>query len=227
MQDAKSTRGKGGPFGKRFREVRVQLHLTQEHIARQLGVTTATYNRYEKGHREPMASLLLRMVKLAPDINAAWLLTGVGEPFGRDARAEPGLLHVPLLRDPGGVGPRAPEAPVPSGIIAFGRDWVRNELKCDPDSLFLLEMAGDSMSPTILPGELMLVRQGAEIPAHDGIHVLRMGGAIQVRRLQWLSPNELEVLPDNPLYKSRIVAPSELREDGQVMGRVVWSGKRH
>jgi phage repressor protein C with HTH and peptisase S24 domain len=228
MQDGKTTRSKGALFGDRFRELRTMLRLTQEQIAKQLGVTTATYNRYEKGHREPTAGLLVRMVKLAPGISSEWLLTGIGEPFGQDdANRDANLVQVAVLREPMTGDAQAPAQLEPNEVIAFSRRWVRHELKCDPESLALTEMAGDSMSPSILPGDLMLVRRDPESPVHDGIYVLRVGDAIQVRRLQWLSPDEVEVLPDNPLYKSRTMSPAELRQGRQVIGRVVWSGKRH
>lgn len=228
MQDGKSPRPKTSLFGGRFRELRSQLGLTQEQMARRLGVTTATYNRYEKGHREPTAGLLYRMAKLAAGISAEWLLTGAGQVFGtEDSLRESSFLRVPILKGvPGGDALDAAELTA-NWIIAFSPEWVRAELKCDPAALFLMEMAGDSMSPTILPSDLLLVRRESEIPPHDGIHVLRVGSAVQVRRLQWLSPQEVEVLPDNTLYKSRVMTPAELRDGGHVFGRVVWSGKRH
>lgn len=228
MQEGKLPRLKTNLFGGRFRELRNLLGLTQEQMARRLGVTTATYNRYEKGHREPTVGLLYRMAKLAPGINAEWLLTGTGDPFdSEESHRESSFLRVPLL-----VGTFAGEALdigqlSPNWLIAFNREWVRGELKCDPDSLFLMEMAGDSMAPTILPGDLVLVQRDSDIPSHDAIHVLRVGGAIQVRRLQWLSPEQVEILPDNSLYKGRIMSPGELSQGGSLVGRVVWSGKRH
>ena len=229
MQDGNASASQSSPFGGRFRELRGRLALTQEQIARRLGVTTATYNRYEKGHREPAAGLLHRMSALAPGINAEWLLTGRGVAFGTDpTNGTAALLRVPILKTeaPGAGG--APGGQMePNTMLAFSREWVRNELKCDPDRLFLLEMAGDSMTPTILPGELMLVHQWQGSPIHDGIYVLRVGGAVQVRRLQWLSAEELEFVPDNPLYKSRVVTPAEASEGNLVIGRVVWSGKRY
>jgi phage repressor protein C with HTH and peptisase S24 domain len=228
MSEGLPTDSKVAAFASRFRELRTELGLTQEQIAQRLGVTTATYNRYEKGHRELAAGVLRRMAELVPGISAEWLLTGRGAMFGAGAaEAARALLRVPLLEH-GWIADESAQAKpaVPNEILAFGRDWLRRELKSDPERLFLMEMAGDAMIPTLLPGEPILVHQNEGMPMGDGIHVLRVGGAIQVRRLQWISPEELEIIPDNPLYKSRIVARDELHHRTRVIGRVVWCSKR-
>ena len=47
---------KGGrtmPIGQRLRELRKTKHLTQAQVAEGINCTTAAYNRYETGDREP------------------------------------------------------------------------------------------------------------------------------------------------------------------------------
>lgn len=47
--------------GDEVRALRKALHLTQESFAMELHVTTATVNRWERGHARPTPSLAQRM----------------------------------------------------------------------------------------------------------------------------------------------------------------------
>jgi len=40
-------------FGERVYKTRMQLNMSQEMLARELGISFATVNRWEKGHTEP------------------------------------------------------------------------------------------------------------------------------------------------------------------------------
>lgn len=62
----------------RIRLVRNRAKLSQVVFAERLGVTPATINRYEKGHRLPDSDILNRMV-IEFNCNPGWLLTGEGD----------------------------------------------------------------------------------------------------------------------------------------------------
>lgn len=47
-------------------------------MARELSLSLATFNRYEKGVREPPAGFLARLCRMDNSINPTWLLTGEG-----------------------------------------------------------------------------------------------------------------------------------------------------
>jgi len=62
-------------IGKRIKLIREKADQSQEVFARAMGVTPATINRYEKGHRTPDANFIEKIVtKYSCD--PAWLLTG-------------------------------------------------------------------------------------------------------------------------------------------------------
>ena len=65
-------------IGKRIRLVRNRAKLSQVVFAERLGVTPATINRYEKGHRLPDSDILNRMV-IEFNCNPGWLLAGEGD----------------------------------------------------------------------------------------------------------------------------------------------------
>ena len=51
-------------FGKRLRALRTERGLTQEELARQLGVSKSALCMYERGEREPRRETLLAIARL-------------------------------------------------------------------------------------------------------------------------------------------------------------------
>ena len=60
----------------------------------------------------------------------------------------------------------------------------------------------------------------------DGIYVLRMDGALLVKRLQRLPGGIIKVGSDNPLYDPFEIDLSKIGDTVSVIGRVVWTGRR-
>lgn len=93
-----------------------------------------------------------------------------------------------------------------------------------PDDLQFFQVEGDAMVPTLRPGDQVLVRPLREGEVHDGLHLLQWRGGRFVRRL---APHpvtgRISVLCDNPGYPP--LADQE-RDKLQVMGRIVWMGRR-
>jgi phage repressor protein C with HTH and peptisase S24 domain len=88
----------------------------------------------------------------------------------------------------------------------------------------LIRVEGDSMQPTLNDGDDIMVDKGAALkPLRDGIHVIRIDGVLMVKRLAPAPGGRLSVLSDNPAYPSWLDRdPAEV----QVVGRVVWVGRR-
>ena len=59
--------------GKRMKERRIQMHLTQREVAQKLGVAQPVYQRFEKGVFECNYALLVSICRLY-DISAVFLL---------------------------------------------------------------------------------------------------------------------------------------------------------
>ncbi|MEO1489464.1 MAG: helix-turn-helix transcriptional regulator [Pseudomonadota bacterium] len=62
-------------IGARMRSARVAIGRNQEELAAHLGIARQTLAGYEKGHSEPLASLLKRLCNDF-EIDAGWLLLG-------------------------------------------------------------------------------------------------------------------------------------------------------
>ncbi|MEH6756908.1 MAG: S24 family peptidase [Parasphingorhabdus sp.] len=111
----------------------------------------------------------------------------------------------------------------PENSMAFGAKWLK-QLGTDPAKLSLISVDGDSMDPTLCDGDdIMVDHSAAERPLRDGIHVLRMDDVLLVKRLALLPTGKLSIRSDNSRYPNwDDVAP----QDVNIIGRVVWTGRR-
>ena len=60
----------------------------------------------------------------------------------------------------------------------------------------------------------------------DGIYLMRSGDALLVKRLQFLPDGEIRVISDNPAYEPFTVHPSDGESDFNIVGRIVWAGRK-
>lgn len=138
---------------------------------------------------------------------------------GKPARGD--WVDVPRLPLGASAGPGAlalDELPV--GAFRFSARWLR-EQGLDPAQLSAIRVEGDSMETTLRDGDEILVDRTLR-PLRDGIHVVRVGEALMVKRLDLASPGKIALVSDNPAYRTIELPPEEV----QVIGRVVWKSGR-
>lgn len=116
--------------------------------------------------------------------------------------------------------------------LAFRRDWL-TRIGVAPSQAVLARAAGDSMVPTIQPGDLMLIdrahrdlqvrarRPGDTRPAP--IYALLDDGLARVKRIERPEPGLVMLLSDNPSYGPELVAGAAI-ERLDVIGKVMWWG---
>ncbi len=136
-----------------------------------------------------------------------------------------GVIMVPQLALGASAGPGAIAGDeAPRGHIGFEDKWLRL-LSANPKALSIIQVAGDSMMPTLADGDDILVdRADAADRMRDGIYVLRVDDELIVKRLA-LSPAErrFTIRSDNPAYPDWAdVDPGVI----DIVGRVVWTGRR-
>jgi phage repressor protein C with HTH and peptisase S24 domain len=106
------------------------------------------------------------------------------------------------------------------GAFRFAMRWLR-EQGLDPAMLSAIRVEGDSMETTLRDGDEILVDRTPR-PLRDGIHVVRTGDALLVKRLDLAVPGKFALVSDNPAYRTLELAP----DDVEVIGRVVWKSGR-
>jgi len=211
-------------------------------FAEKTGVSKNTLVNYRDGVTSPPAAFLESVCREF-GADPSWLLlgeesAGTGsdgcEPFG-DGREDYALI--PLLESRVTAGP---EGEILYGEIAdrypFKKMWIKKLVGTDPEregGLFLIRVRGDSMSPTISQGEMVLVdsceAERGEVLAGRIYLVILPDGTAALKRLV-LSVDEtgskLVGLPDNTTYRPfEFALDPEKSLKSYVLGRVRWAGK--
>ena len=109
--------------------------------------------------------------------------------------------------------------------FAFDERWLKALTATPSAKLSIIRVEGDSMSPTLNPGDDILVDLGdASVRLRDGIYVLRVDDSVVVKRLA-LHPvgRRVTVQSDNPAYPDW---PDCSIDEINCVGRVIWSGRK-
>lgn len=109
--------------------------------------------------------------------------------------------------------------------FAFDERWLKALTGSPSDKLSIIRVEGDSMAPTLNPGDDILVDLGdREERLRDGIYVLRIDEALVVKRIA-LHPvgRGVTVQSDNPAYPDW---PDCDLAAIHCIGRVVWAGRK-
>jgi phage repressor protein C with HTH and peptisase S24 domain len=109
--------------------------------------------------------------------------------------------------------------------FAFDERWLKALTSTSPEGLSIVRVEGDSMSPTLNPGDEILVDLGdCGDRMRDGIYVLRVDDALVVKRLA-LHPmgGRVTIQSDNPAYSDW---PDCGFDEINCIGRVIWAGRK-
>lgn len=148
--------------------------------------------------------------------------------LGGPVRNGPGDRLVPVgrldLRAAAGAGAFA-ESERPVAHIAFDPGWLRRVARGRPEQLALIRVAGESMAPTLGDGDDILIDCGDGTERlRDGVYVLRLDGALVVKRLALAADREaVTIRSDNPAWADLPPRPAAALD---LVGRVVWTGRR-
>jgi len=135
------------------------------------------------------------------------------------------FVQVPMLNVEASAGHGA-IAGLEAKWSQFGFDelWLRRLAISKATSLSIIRVHGDSMEETLHDGDEVMVDLGdGQARLRDGIYVLRMDGALNVKRVA-IEPQggHVSVLSDNPTYPSwRGLERRKL----DIVGRVRWFGR--
>lgn len=105
--------------------------------------------------------------------------------------------------------------------VAFRKDWILK--KGDPRKMSLISVKGDSMEPTLMTDDLVLINHGHNhLDPQGGIYAIALDDCILIKRLQMVYPSGLvKVISDNNRYDSTELPLEQVR----INGRVIWFGR--
>ncbi len=212
--------------------------MKQDEFSSQSGVSYSAYQKYEMGRSNPGAEAIEGFIKLG--INANWLLTGSGEMLLQNEKKMPaivpataaqtlpeGMVKVPYFEE---VMASAGHGSFPDWecqmFFFFPEQWIRKYLDVSIQDLRLIRVSGDSMAPHLRNGDTILVDCAMTRPRFEGVYVLRLDGALLVKRVQVMPGGVYHISSDNPIYQPFTIKLSEMEgEDFAFIGRVIFNGR--
>ncbi|MGX7952189.1 S24 family peptidase [Tsuneonella sp. HG249] len=157
---------------------------------------------------------------LAQFLGVGESVLGAEEEFSA-ARPRGDWVDVPRLPLGAAAGPGALGADErPFDSFRFSRTWLREQGLAGA-RLSAIRVQGDSMEPLLHDGDEILVDR-AQRALRDGVHVVRLGDALMVKRLAPAGAGRALLLSQNAAYPAVEVPLGEL----EIVGRVVWKSGR-
>ena len=207
-------------LGSRIRTARENKNLDQKDLAYKLDIATRTLQRWEKGQQSPDSRHLMKIVRYT-GVRPEWLLTGENEmyppqqprgkiiPFQKDSRLEmTRLVDIPLLSS------------VPAGKTAamFHPEHVERYVTVDnvrDSNAFALIVKGNSMSPKIEDGDIVVISPSQEIRNGD-ICVVRVNDEDVLKKIR-MDNYYVNLIPLNPTFEPVSVRKRDVTFIGKVI----------
>jgi phage repressor protein C with HTH and peptisase S24 domain len=107
-----------------------------------------------------------------------------------------------------------------NGRFAFRSDWIRR--KGNPDTMVLMEVSGESMSPDICDGDMALIDQSQNELVAGGVFAVGVEETIMIKELD-VEPGFLLIRSKNKEYETiRIPRGGDIEQGIRIIGRVIW-----
>jgi len=185
-------------------------------FAHKLGINASTVVGYKQRGVVPLE----QCIKIAEQtgVSLDWLILGKGESDKNTAagKATLSVVLVPLYDVPVSAGHGSFfDAENVIQQIPFDAEWLERE-DLIAGQLACLPIEGDSMSPGLKTSDIVLVDLTHQ--RGDGVFVLRLNGALRIKRLQWLADGRLRISSDNPIYETEYVDPNTPPDDFAIIG---------
>ncbi len=220
----------------RIKKIRDDLGgITQVKLATNLGFPVSKVKDVESG-RVKISTDLAQAVEEKYGYNFRWILTGEGPmkkedlPAGETSQFQtippqtdfPADDFVFIRRVNGKISAGGGLAPDDTADVqcAFRRDWIKRK-GGSPSRMSLITVSGDSMEPTLMAGDLVLVDHSrTTVAPQGGIYAISLDQGIMIKRLQLLH-NKIRILSDNSHYESIDAEPDQVK----INGKVIWFGR--
>lgn len=230
-------------FNDRIQTLIDEKKMTQSAVAKGIGVDRSKISKWLAGEiKKPQRPTLIKIAEFFEcDIN--WLAEGKGEPFP-DRYTPPAGDAINF-----NLGKKVPQnnmvsityieenyASAGKGIInydaakevmQFDRNFLISQFgPTDFENVHIIHALGDSMTPSIVSGDMLFVNPGEKDIVTGTVYVLVVGEETMVKRVE-RNPlsGELTLLSDNVKY-----APIEILKDDldkvYVIGRVLGNFKK-
>lgn len=209
--------------GKLIYDRRTELGITQKEVADFVGVSEATVSRWESGHidnmrRDRIASLskILRLSPLA--------IMGIDDTDDLSSRLpnmvsiEARTFRVPI------VGRVAAGKPIVADEEIIGYEYIDKKYSKDGHEYFGLRIVGKSMEPTIMDGDIVIVRRQRYVENGEIAIVLIDGEEATAKEVKESAEGLTLIGHNAAVYTPHFYSAEEVKNlPVQIIGRVVQS----
>ena len=208
--------------GKLIYDRRTELGITQKEVADFVGVSEATVSRWESGHidnmRRDRIAALSKILRLSPlaimGIDDTDLSSRLPNMVPIDART----FRVPI------VGRVAAGRPIVADEEIIGYEYIDNKYSKDGHEYFGLRIVGKSMEPTIMDGDIVIVRRQNYVENGEIAIVLIDGEEATAKEVKESADGITLIGHNTAVYTSHFYSAQEVKNlPVQIIGRVVQS----
>lgn len=199
--------------------------MTQQELAKKAGLTQATISDIERGRNQ--TTIEAPTLAKALGVSVDYLLLGKEMEYEPVIATDEDFAFIPFydVKASCGNGYHNGDHVVIKGELAFKRTWLKAENLQEKD-LAIITAKGDSMSPTISEGAILLVNSNYSRIENGRVYALMVGDEVRVKRLFIGFGGDCRITSDNPnktLYPDESISPEALA-GLKIVGRVVWTG---
>lgn len=215
--------------GERLVSLRDTFGMSQAQVASTIGVDRTSYAKYEKNVNKPTRKLkelstLFNVTSdyimgLSDDPHGTKVPEGKGfyESFGMTS--QDAIIHsykIPIL------GRVAAGIPIDAHEEILGYQYINEKYRNDGYNYFALRISGKSMEPTIMDGDIVIVRQQPTVDSGDIAIVFVDGEDATVKEVKE-SPDGITLIGHNvAVYTPHFYSNKDIQElPVQIIGRVM------
>jgi phage repressor protein C with HTH and peptisase S24 domain len=217
-------------IGERISDRLIELGISQAELARRVGVAQPTINNLI--HRNKVGTKHLHRIARELQTTPAYLSGETDDP-SEGALPVPtpetiaeqlGMTLIPEIDLAFALGGGSfVDGYVATTMVPYRTDWLHRFTRGEPADVFLTRGDGDSMMPTILDDDDVIVnRSDRVISKQDRIWALGYGDLVSIKRVRRMADGKFHLVSDNPNVTPIIAYEDELR----IIGRVIWVGRR-
>lgn len=116
------------------------------------------------------------------------------------------------------------DAEMEAYTVAFPPNYLRKLTSTAPVNLAIISVKGESMEPTLLDDDLVLLDTSKTNLSYDGLFVLRFDDALHVKRVgRAPKKGHVTIISDNSALYPPMVMPMQEIEP---VGKVLWYGRK-
>lgn len=194
----------------RLTELRNIKNMSQKELSQKSGLSQSYIAMLEKGERNLNFKTMQQLAQ-ALNINLQDLISN--NPVNPDSVSIKIIDAVACC----GIGIEALQENV-VGTWDIPLQKYRDFSTAKPENVYMLQVEGDSMTPTLNSGDWALADTSQNYISSDGLYLIRMASGLAVKRIQ-SGLNDITIKSDNPAYKDITASVGEVA----IIGKVIYT----